>query len=59
MVKNKKKSTKNKKEKYPKSTWSHCYDKHKPAMRNRRTGKIKYPSKGYIKKHHPQGPWDS
>lgn len=47
-----------KKETYGKD-WVHVYKKGKPALQNRRTKEIKIPSDTYVKKHHPQGPWDS
>lgn len=48
-----------KQEHYGKTTWKHIYSHGKPALKNRRTGKIVVPSDGYVKKHHPRGPWDS
>lgn len=48
-----------KKERYGKTVWSQVYANHKPAMKNRRTGEIRFPSAEYIRKHHPRGAWDS
>ncbi len=39
--------------------WSPVYYKNKPAMKDRTTGNISIPSDAYVKRHHPQGPWDS
>lgn len=46
------------KESYGKD-WVHVYSRGKPALKNRRSGKIVFPSNNYVRLHHPQGPWDS
>jgi len=46
------------KERYGK-VWKHVYLKGKPALKHNRTKEIVFPSDKYVKKHHPQGAWDS
>lgn len=53
----------NKKERYGKA-WKHAYrivnGKKQPVLVKKVKGKecIKVPSKAYISRHHPRGPWD-
>ncbi len=39
--------------------WKPIYSHGKEALENMKTNEIKFPSKQYITRHHPQGPWDS
>lgn len=47
-----------KKEKYSKQ-WKHIYKNGKPALQHQRSKEVVFPSDSYIKRHHPQGSWDS
>jgi hypothetical protein len=64
MVKEKTKTKSKTKESYGKN-WKHAYrkvnNKVRPVLVSKVNGKeiIKVPSEGYVKKHHPRGPWDS